>query len=134
MVPRCYLRWQYLRFFRTSLKDRQVLALGDSNNDGLVLALVGEMMLELHPQHAGLRANDVVVIRVVARPSTVDVNRDLRFRGLFGLVLSSTSAHVEEERPQTRRFFEGDAGGDPAHQFLSLLCSDGRGLLRMHDC
>jgi hypothetical protein len=78
------------------------LAFGDGDDDRLVLALVGKMVLQLHPQHARLGANNVVFGRVIAGLSTVDVNRDLRFSGLFGLVLASAAAHVEEEGSEPR--------------------------------
>src|SRR5580658_2141894 len=122
----------HLRLFRTSLKDGQILPFRDADENGLVFALVGEMVLQLHPQYAGLRTNNIVFVRVVARRAAVYVNRNLRFGGLFRLVLSSTTAYVEKERPKPRGLFKCDAGGDATNQFLPLPRSVGRGLFRMH--
>ena len=51
-----HVNWLYWRllFFDPSLKGRQVLTLRDGDDDGLVLALVDEVVLQLHPQHASL--------------------------------------------------------------------------------
>jgi hypothetical protein len=78
------------------------MAFWDRNHDRLVPALVGEMVLQFHPQNAGLGADDIVLIRVVARRSPVDVNSDLLFSCLFGFVCKGAAADVKEKSSEPR--------------------------------
>jgi hypothetical protein len=89
------------------------------------------MVLQFHPQYPGLGADYIVLIRVVAGRSSVDVNSDLLFSCLFGFVCNGAAADVEEESSKPGRFFKGDAGGHTSHQFLSPPHRLGRRLFGM---
>lgn len=103
----------------TTLEDWQVLALRDCDNKRLAFALICKMMLELHPQYASLRPDDIVVIRAIAGRSAVDVNPDLLLCRLFGFVFESATTDVEKECTESRRLLEGDARRNSANKILS---------------
>jgi hypothetical protein len=124
--------WWRRRFHSTGFEDGQVVALRDGDDDCLVLALVSKMMLELHPQHASLRAHDIVFSRVVAGRPAIDVNPDLRFSRFVGLVFKGAPAYVQQKRSEPGGFLKSLAGGDPMYQFLKLTGSLGGSRLEIH--
>ena len=95
----------------------------------LVLALVGKVVFQLQPQQPGLRADNVIFVRVVTGRPIVHTNADLLFRCPLGLVVQGAAAYVEEESSQPGRPFKGAAGSDAVYQFLSLCRSLRRSFL-----
>src|SRR5581483_11009144 len=90
------------RYFGASLKNRQIPTLGDANNYRLIFPLVGKVVLQLHPENAGLRANYVVFVWIVAGQATVDVNADLLFGSLLGLIVQGATADMQKKSAESR--------------------------------
>ena len=78
------------------------MTLRDIDDNRFVLSLAGEMMFQLHPQYASLGAGYIVVVRVVARSSIVNVDPNLLFSCLFGFALECAPADVKEESSKPR--------------------------------
>ena len=105
-------RQEGLGHFATSLEDGKIPAFRNRDDDRLVLPLVGEVVLQFHPQQPSLRPDNVVFVWVVTGRSIIHADRDLLFGCRFRLVVEGAPADVEEECPQPRRLLKGAAGGD----------------------
>jgi hypothetical protein len=72
-------------------------------------------MLQLKPQKAGLRTNDIVFVGVIPRGSAEDMNPNLLLGGRRSLVVDCAPADVNQKGPEFGRPLKGAAGHHPAH-------------------
>jgi hypothetical protein len=83
-------------------EDRQVLALRNGDNHRLVFALIGEVVFQFHSQYAGLGADNVVFVGVVACGPSVNMDANLLLRSFFWSLFEGATGDMEKKGPEFR--------------------------------
>ena len=60
------------------------------------------MVFQFHSQNAGLGADDIVFVGVVACGPSIDMDANLLLRSFFWSIFEGASADVEQKGPKSR--------------------------------
>jgi hypothetical protein len=102
-------------------KDGEVAAARDFDEDGLALALPGEIAFQAQAEVAGFGADDAVVAGVVVGWPAEDAVTDQGLADLAGLASQVAIHYISKEGTESLGAPEFPAGGDTLRQRAALL-------------
>ena len=108
----CYRPW----FWGTLPKYRSVISLRDVDNQGLLTALCGKILLDTLPQHRGVYTDNVVCGSVIVNGPPEDLPSHFLLVDVLDAFLENAITQIEKHFTKPCRLAYVAAGNNPLHQ------------------